>query len=261
MGSISTAQARSGDIAGAFKTVELITRAKNNYKISAQLRIARVQANSGDISNAIKTANDIQDPSYRSMAQSTIAIAQAKSGDISNAQKTIESAEKSLDLVDANSKDFTLSNIADFKAEAGDIVGAIKTANLVQDVYLKERAQKNIAIAQAQTGDIVGATKTTNLIQKGDVYGNWKKEIQKEISIAQAKVDITNGLKSVWLVMLDNNNMDMDCPLNTGPFLDLATYLKSLPTSDNPQKVFESFYKTVAKIVEAQNVIAGMQKQ
>jgi hypothetical protein len=49
--------------------------------------------------------------------------------------------------------------------------------------------------------------------------------------------------------------------LNADPFLDLAGYLKTLPPSDDPQKVFNALYEPAAKLVKAQNVIDQMLKQ
>lgn len=66
---------------------------------------------------------------------------------------------------------------------------------------------------------------------------------------------------SDWLQKLDNGDQSNDCPLNTGPFLDMAVYLKSLSPSSDPQKVFNSLHKTARTIVKAQNVIQQMLRQ
>jgi hypothetical protein len=65
---------------------------------------------------------------------------------------------------------------------------------------------------------------------------------------------------AVWIKMLDDNSQS-SMALNTEPFLNLAGYLKSLPPSDDPEKVFKSLNETAKKIVNAQNVIVGMLKQ
>jgi hypothetical protein len=66
---------------------------------------------------------------------------------------------------------------------------------------------------------------------------------------------------SDWLNKLDDRNPNSDCALNADPFLDLAGYLKTLPPSDDPQKVFNALYEPAAKLVKAQNVIDQMLKQ
>ena len=49
--------------------------------------------------------------------------------------------------------------------------------------------------------------------------------------------------------------------MNADLFLDLAGYLKSLPPSDDPQKVFKALHDTAERLVKAQNVIDQMLKQ
>ena len=66
---------------------------------------------------------------------------------------------------------------------------------------------------------------------------------------------------SDWIGKLDNDDENDDCPLNTGPFLDLAGYLKSRPASDTPEKAFDGFHKTAKTVITAQNVIHRMLKQ
>jgi hypothetical protein len=135
--------------------------------------------------------------------------------------------------------------------------------------------RRYIAIAQAESGDIAGAQKTADLLE-----GAYLKDVQAEIAKAQAKAGITNAPSSTrqstsdtkppiqpvitvsdWLKKLDDDDKGNGCPLNTEPFLDLAGYLKSLPRTDDPQKIFESLHETAKKIVTAQNVITGMLKQ
>ena len=65
---------------------------------------------------------------------------------------------------------------------------------------------------------------------------------------------------SDWLEKLDERGYT-SCPLNTNPFQDLSAYLKSLPTSDDPQKVFKAAINAAEIIAKAQSIIDQMLKQ
>jgi len=246
---IAKAQAEAGDIAGAQKTAGLIQ--VQHYRSSANLYIATAQANSGDIAGAQKIADRIPIMFYRSMAQMAIAEVQAKNGDIADAQKTVNLIE------DGNDASSAQSAIASAQANSGDIAGAQKTADSIPIIYYKGVAHRAIAEVQAKNGDFAGALKTANLIQDT----TWKKGAHSFIAATQAKAVIANAAVFEWLKKLDDDNKSNDCPLNTEPFLDLAGYLKSLPSSDVPQKVFDSLYEVARKIVRAQNIIHLMLKK
>ena len=280
--SIAKAQAQAGDIVGALKTADLIQQAE--AKSSAQSQIVEAQLKAGDIAGALKTADLIQQAEAKSWAQSQIVKAQLKAGDIAGAQKTANNR------IQDGEATYSHIHIAKAQIEAGDMAGAKttlasaqKTADLLPDgdskfgAY-KSGAQRSIAEAQAQAGDIAGAQKTANLIQNMVQKG----AAQKEVAAAQVNAGITKTPNSThqsspdtqppiqpvitvsdWLKKLDDKNEGnySNCPLNTGPFLDLAGYLKSLPPSDDPKKVFASLHETAKKIVSAQNVIHNMLKQ
>jgi len=288
--------AKVRDIVGAQKTTDLIQDA--SYKSAAQALIAEAQAKTGDIAGARKTADLIRTLFYKSDAQKAIALAQARSGDITGAQKTFIEAKKTVDLSQSASfKGKRQADIAEAQAYSGDIAGAQKTfieakktADLIQDAVNKSDAQEAIALAQARSGDIAGAQKTADIIQDAQT----KSRAQIMITAVQAKVDITglvlpmapNSTRKLtsdtqapmqpaiavtdWLQKLDNsretNNMAVSdrtdlCPLNTDLFLDLAGYLRSLPSPDDPKTVFKGLLKTAFRIVEAQYVITEMLKQ
>jgi tetratricopeptide (TPR) repeat protein len=245
-------------------------------------KVADLLAQSGNYVDAQKTANLMRNVSYRSWAQSAVAEAQARNGDIAGAQKTFAEAQKTADLVThALDKLVARSEMAKAQARSGDIAGALKTADLIADSS-EERAA--IAEAQLKAGDIAGALSTANLIQNPF----YRSLAQKAIAEAQAKAATSNTALqnpvvitvSDWLGKLDDDEKTHNCPLNTGPFLDLAGYLKSFPPSDrrsfseltydgrtslrgteNPQTVFKLVHETAEKIVTAQNVIIGMLKQ
>ena len=272
--------AKAGDIAVALKTAELV----HNRKGQPQEHIAKVQAAVGDFSGAQKTVDLIQDAFWKKGPLIAIAEAQIKAGDVVGAQKTFASALKNADLIkDADSRSNAQAYIAKAQAESGDIAAAQKTVDLIQRAFNKCYSQVYIADARIKAGDISGALqtlaaaqKTANLIQEA----NLKSDAQGQIAHAQAVAGLPNWARptrpstsdtqppiqpvitaSEWLKKLDDDNRSNECPLNTGPFLDLASYLKSLPPSGHPYNVFKSLRETAGKIVSAQNVITGMLRQ
>jgi hypothetical protein len=91
------------------------------------------------------------------------------------------------------------------------LASALKTANLIQDAVSKNQAQKDIAEVKANTGAAEGSTSTRQ-------------------PTSDTQPSIQPVAISDWLHQLDD-------PLNTELFRDLAGYLKSLRPSDDPQKV------------------------
>lgn len=281
---------KAGDIASAQKAADLIQVADDiSLKSEAQWVIAKAQIHAGDIAGAFKTATLIQYPFWKGATQEAISGAQARAGDVVGAQKTAALIQ------DADKKSSAQISIAIAQARAGDIADAQKTAALIQGASWKGGlARLAIVEAQVKAGDIVGAKDTADLIQDAD----YKSKAQT--AIAQTKAGMTNAPNSArpstsgaqpiqpvitisdWLNKLDDDNKRNDCPLNTERFLDLTGYLKSLPPPDYPglvfvhgaagrvgplppsgdsRRVLESLYETAEKILDAQNVIAGMLKQ
>ena len=210
-------------------------------------------AGAGDIAGAQKTTDLIRHSLMKSRALVIVAKAKIKAGDLAGAGSTLASALKSADRINTEphigiaspkaAKNSQLAYIAMAQAEGRDIAGAKKTFDLIDDVFLKNYHQPEFAKAQAQAGVISAPNSPRQSAQ------DTQTAIQPVISVFD------------WLKKLDDDNKGNDCPLNTGPFLDLAVYLKSLPPSDNPQKIFESLHKTAEKIISAQTIIAGMLKQ
>ena len=245
--------------------------------------VADLWLESGDIASAEKTTELIRFAHFKSLALIDIAEAKIRAGDLAGAKITFASALKCADLIaaepsfgiqsSATTKSRRQAGIAIAQAKSGDIAGAQKTADLIKDVH-KAYAQRDIAEAQAKGGDIAGALKTADLIQDADL----KKQAQEAIAEAQTKASNTYATNptrqstsappvqsvitaSDWLKKLDDGDKSNDCPLNTGPFLDLAGYLKSLPPSNDPSTVFRPLHEIARKIVTAQNVITGILKQ
>jgi tetratricopeptide (TPR) repeat protein len=276
---IAKAQAAAGDIAGAqstfasaLKTADLIQDA--SWKSYAQANVAQAQTAVGDVSAAHgtlassqKTADMIADRVHgedeKSMVRGCIAKTQAAAGDIAGAQKTVS------DIQDVDWKGFALAEIAKAQAAAGDMAGAQKTVSHMQVQYVGFRkvdwkgfALAEIAKVQAAAGDIAGAQKTSRNIH--DMAH--ARDAQAGIAEAQAKATSTKRASvqpgvSDWLNKLDDVSKNSDCPLNSGPFLDLAGYQQSLPPSDDPSTRIDALSGEALTIVRAQSVIDQMLRQ
>lgn len=158
-----------------------------------------------------------------------------------------------------------LRNVAMLWAKAGDTTAALRIIERIQGNEFntktyKSQARGAIAIAQAEAGDIAGAQKTAALLQDGSD----KNSAQRAIAQAQAEPSNIPITISDWLTKLDDDDKSIDhhdCALNTGPFLDLDGYLKSLPPHENSQSAFDSSFKTAWIITSAQNIIHQMLKR
>jgi tetratricopeptide (TPR) repeat protein len=279
--SIAEAQITAGDTGSALKTVEIMHDEQlRSYRLSD---IVKTQAKKGDIVSAQQTVGRIVIGKYttgsKCDAQIAIAEAQATEGDIVGARKTLAAAQMTADGLEGYEKDSQEVSIAGAQASAGDILGAFKTADSVHDGRYKNWALERIAKAQARAGDTTSALKTADLTQDAEI----KSQVQGVIADAQTKTRSTKNRPAVvtlatvkassqppaisavqvsnWLKRLDDSNKTNDCALNTGPFLDLASYLKSLPSSNTTQEVFETLHPIVSTIVKAHHDIDKMLKQ
>lgn len=193
--------------------------------------VVELWADSGDVESAIRIANSIQHPWRKKGA---------------------------------------LMHIVNVQAADGDFAGALKTANIIyaafpQDTDDKSAVQYSIASAQVEAGDIAGAQKTVDSMQVDSIFsGGSKSLVQEYIAKARAKnkpSTKTNTVPRVPLAptadqwVLKNSEL-----LNEVIFLDLATYLKSLP-SDDARKIFDGLHDAVKKVAAARQVITQMLKQ
>ena len=198
--------------------------------------VAGLWAEAGDIPAALKTAALIQDAQYKSYARNDIANIQAARGDIAGAQATA-------DLIrDPTYKSEALGHIAGAQAAAGDVAGAQKTDGLIPDDFYKASTLGRIAEAQ-KNNNTVEPNSTRQL------PSDTRPTTQPNLKVAD------------WLERLDAEGEQWDCALNTRPFLDLAGYLKSLPSSRDPNKVFNDLSDASKKLVRAQNIVHQMLKQ
>jgi hypothetical protein len=222
-------------LSGLIKSVQDAASQLSDYDPQLTV-VSRLWADAGDIGGAQKTTDLIQHSLMKSRALIYIAHAKTKVGDLAGAKNTLASALMSADRID------TEPHIG---------IATPKGA--------KNETLAYIAMAQAQSGDIAGAQKTFDLIDDANLKTYYKPEFAK----AQAKVQ--PSIQSVitvsdWLKKLDDDNNSNDCPLNTEPFLDLAGYLKALPSGD-AWKIVDGMLRAAEKIVSAQNVITDLLKQ
>ena len=263
--------------------------------------IAILQAKAGDTAGSLATlapenakpANR-QDYNLLSYTYSKIAELQIKSGDIAGTQKTISLAEAAMEQIKNQEYiGFSLSGLADkarydiatvrsdlVKAQAmnGDIAGALKTADLLQDdagYPRKSFALLHISEAQATSGDLAGARKTVVLIAHAGVKDQAADRIAKAKAnprspVVKASMSPTPASQppdrprisdTDWITKLNDSEMSGDCPLNSRPFLDLAGYLQSLPSSDDPRQFFEKLRATADKLIRAQHIVYNMLEQ
>jgi len=240
------------------------------YYSYEMLEVAVLWANSGDIAVALNTADLIQDKTDKSRAQALIANAQTEAGDITGAKTSLTSALRTADLIPIEfNKSIAHSEIANAQAKAGDIAGARKTVDLLPNGHAKSYAQLAIAEAQTKVGDIAGAQKTMGSALETYKRIQDRSEFSNEMfASAHARAGIakppiqTAIAVSDWLKKLDEHKEYYNkCPLNTGPFLDLAGHLKPLPASGDPKKIFTALRITAQDLICAQSEIAGMLKQ
>ena len=197
------------------------------------------------------------------------AIALAETGNIAAAQK-----EDALFKDSDSSKIVVQTAIANAQAEAGDIAGAkktlasaIKTAGLISSGYRKVGHLRAIAELQIIVGDVSDAKATLKNAQKiAELLENaYEKGVAREaLAVTQTKAPVA---VSDWIEILDDDDQygtypyGRVIPLNSKLFLDLSGYLKSLPPSNSPQKVFNDLIAAANKIIAAQKGIHRMLKQ
>jgi len=265
----------------------------------AQVKTGDVAGAQESLSHALKAADLVQGASVRVAVLCQIARVKAKIGDITGSQSAFASALKAAYVIPKAELISGLSifgDIAYAEAMAGDIPGALKTADLIQENFEKSGPQQRIAEIQLEAGDTAGAQKTlwsaerTASLIKSDYLkvNRWQDLLKAQgkinlannraanggpVTVAQAPAPVQSVVSSPvhpaipaigasdWLSRLDDTATTDYCPLNTDPFLDLASYLKSLPPSDDPLKGVEVLSDAVNKIVQAQNVIDKMLKQ
>jgi tetratricopeptide (TPR) repeat protein len=268
---IAEGQMKAGDIASAKNTLaaSLRTASQNQPalgKSRALVRIARFLVKLGDVPGArgtleaaLKAGEQSEYPDARVLARALVAEASAeisaevqiKAGDIDGAIGTLTNALKAFDQIsDDDEKAVARGNVAGLLAKAGDsadakstLTAALNTADQINHLDERHLAQVDITEALAKLASTSQLSSTAT-----------------SATVTQAAVDekVRVITASDWLRKLDDGFVYGDCPLNTDLFLDLAGYLKALPTSNDPDEVFMSLSDTASKLVKAQNAVDKM---
>lgn len=169
---IALAQARSGDIPGALKTVTAITDTADGryFKALALSMIAPIQVKAGDKAGAGRTqalALESTHPISGTMQVDkvnlyrSIAASQADTGDLPEACRTLSLALETASQIEKETgKAEALANIAWSQAKAFDGPGARKTIGQIKSDTYKTLGLTAIAREQTKTGDQVGARQT-----------------------------------------------------------------------------------------------------
>lgn len=228
--------------------------------------IAEVQLKAGDLKGlqyslqlAVEATEQIQEPDYRSTALSNIAGIRAKSGDITGARKTLVEAQNQIDLIKGQTaKEHSQKYFVQALAACGDFDGAIKKALLIDYTNTRNDALEAIADLQANAGDNEGSKKTLTVAYRtADLMQ--EAFLKKWYYPASEGPDEKNYYSvSDWTNKLNLSNEAYGYPLNTGPFLLLGQYIKSLPTFEDPKKNFDQYRGLLEKMLAEKNVIEKM---
>jgi tetratricopeptide (TPR) repeat protein len=161
---IASAQAKTGDIVNAIRTVKQAPFGRESDAEYSSLVVQLIGVN--DLKGAVRLITEMRDESARDSAWQEIARAQAKAGEVRAALQTVTNC-----IRDASRKAQALSAIAMTQATAGDKTGAreifgkaLQAAASVQPPDDKSESFGEIAVAQAEAGDIAGALATTHAI-------------------------------------------------------------------------------------------------
>lgn len=162
---IAVAQAKAGDVDGAYQTVELAKAVTARIRVeqarifpdlciqNTYTEIAQVQAEAGDEAGAKATLARLQDMVRKDTAGQSKAIAdlaqdsvfasqvfvcleiaasQAKAGNIAEARRNIEAAKAAAKISDQNSATYSYLAISQSLRDIGDVDAARKTINLAK---------------------------------------------------------------------------------------------------------------------------------
>lgn len=273
LGRVAGLWAQAGDVTAAMKVVASFGDGKDN-EIGYQA-IAEGQAKAGDMDGAKKTAGLIVKIGiFKSDALGAIAFDQAKTGDLAGAKITFASAlvtagriqDGPVNGIPAHPREQALGNLIVLQSKIGDIAGAQKTLELWPNNYpVDQFTWDAIATAQATAGDTAGAQKTVDAISDANI----RQSVRLQLATGYRFPAVTQRppVVSDWLKALDDADNADTLALNTDPFLDLAGFLKALPSSapltnsTAPQLLFSGIYDAAEKIATAQNVIDQMLKR
>jgi hypothetical protein len=265
---IAEAQIKAGDIAGAQTTIliaqkvaDLITGAY--YKNAAQLLIAQAQANAGNIAGAKNTLDLISDVASKITVEGAIAVAQAKAGDVAGAQATIRLAQKTANsITEAIQRIYAECDIAVAQAKAGDKSAAHATflniqrmAQLLENAIYKSAADNAIATAKQKAGVkvVVHPNKSSKKMVLSAPIARPQSASTRSPQPVFSVADWTKKIDNAQIYTLGGKSYGLSSPA----FTDLASELKSLPTTD-PRNIFSALTDTIWRLKTGQRDVEKM---
>jgi hypothetical protein len=155
-------------------------------------------------------------------------------------------------------------------AFSGDHAAAKRIVALMHDPYWRSNELQIIATFEAGRTDSFAESKKTMASALKTAYQIQSEEKRNKTLLVMAEVQ--DSLKegeatrkkghspvhtpvSDWLKKLDDTDSES---LNRDPFFELASYLKSLSSSDNPERAYISFSSAIKDIVGMQAIIEQM---
>ena len=158
-GSIATAQADAGDIAGALLTIATMSDDDNKFRSLGAL--LKAQRKAGDAAGAERSYSQAlasrskydsekhgMDTSHYAQAGSTLALLQGSAGKWAEARKT---AQDGVNAKDSLFGAFSLDGLVEAYVEAKDYAGALQAATMARK---QDRSRMLYMIARPQTADL-----------------------------------------------------------------------------------------------------------
>lgn len=252
---------KANDISAALSTADLCEDNEEG-KSYAYYLVSDTQAKSGDIAGAQKTADMIfqQSPNmsrvrtYITYAHSAIAEAQARAGNLSGAQRTFDFALRTAELIPALERHNALGAVVKSQAAIGDIAAAQKTLNLMADGPYKSIAQLSIdKSARSLTG---AATESQAGVRPPVKTSDWIFSLDDT-----HESDLLTGrapLSCLLLLDLPSYLRSLKDWKSPGESMSYAAMLEKVPVD---KKMFDALYDTVEKLIVADQAVTRMRDQ
>jgi tetratricopeptide (TPR) repeat protein len=245
---VAEAQVKAGDIAGAKNTLAASLKTTSQKqpalgKSRALVQIARVLVKLGDIADArntleaaLRAGDQSEYPYARVLARAIVTEASAeisaevqiKAGDTTGAINTLVAALKAFDQTEDDSNKIVVQvHITEVLMKAGDITDAKGTLAAARKILDEKKIGTNDDKIRVRV-DLAGALE--------NLESTINPASAAPTTVTQTPVRPVTA--SDWLRRLDDTFVYGECPLNTDLFLDLAGYLKALPSSGDADKVF-----------------------
>jgi len=256
------------------------------HRNTALERVIEKQVEAGDPMGAEKTLGQFErnkrSDHHRASGMAGLAFGFAQAGEAARARKYVQEARTliaALNNYDPNEYSFGKSEkcsmlglIAGAQAALGDRAAATDTfaeaatvANSIDDVVRKtwallELAKVQIAVDPTAAEATLAASLNTaarvdKLSDRTPLLQEWQALLAK-LGVKPSPAELT----AHWLAMLADDGEYSSSPLQAAHFLDLGTYLQTVPT-DTAERAFDGIYKAASQLVSAQNAIHELLKE